>query len=250
MKKFFLVFIILIMLYGCGNKKELLILSAASLTEVLTEIKDEFTKENPDVNIDISFAGSQACAFQIEQGAKADIFFSANKKYIKKLDEEKLLKSNEEFVENELIVAVSNKNKTISKFKDIFQKDIKIIVAAETVPVGKYTLKMLENISIENSTWVEKFNENIVSKELSVKSVIRKVELDEVDCGIVYKTDINNFNKDLVREIKIDDKYNVRAKYYYGVINSSENDEIINNFLKYLESEKGNMILKKYNFIK
>jgi molybdate transport system substrate-binding protein len=92
------------------------------------------------------------------------------------------------------------------------------------------------------------FMENVVSKELDVKSVVNKIYLGEADAGVVYQTDLTPTTKKKVTMLKITDKYNIIASYPIALLKSSQNKEAAQQFIDYIYSDEGSNILVKYCF--
>jgi molybdate transport system substrate-binding protein len=213
-RNFLLIISLLIFFVGCANKgsnnKEVIILAAAGLTEVFTELEKNFEKVN-DIDINISFSGSQMCVTAIKEGVFANIFASANEKYMDELIKEGYINQEDKiiFAKNKLIIITYKDNKKIKGLKDLSKEDTKIIIGNESTPIGKYTVEMLNNIVNKyGDGFSKKFYSNIISKENNVKSVAVKIELNEGDAGIVYFTDYNSSNKDKNNKIEIEDIIN------------------------------------------
>ncbi len=154
----------------------LTIFAAASLTNVFPAI---------DTHPTYSFAGSNALAAQIRQGAPADVFASANTSIPQKLYDEGLVEKPVVFTRNTLVLIVPKSNPAgIHSVYDVTKPGVKVDVAAPAVPVGGYTLQILKNMNL--SAAVQK---NVVSQETDVREVLAKVALGEADAGFVYTTD-------------------------------------------------------------
>jgi molybdate transport system substrate-binding protein len=153
----------------------LTILAAASLTNVFPQITRHAT---------YSFGGSNALAAQIEQGAPADVFASANTALPAKLYDEGLVEKPVVFTRNELIAIVPKGNpKHVHSVFDLAKPGVKLVVAAPGVPVGDYTRIVLHNLNLDSVL------SNVVSNETDVREVLAKVALGEADAGFVYATD-------------------------------------------------------------
>jgi molybdate transport system substrate-binding protein len=153
----------------------LTVFAAASLTNVFPQIAphDHF-----------SFAGSNALAAQIEQGAPADVFASANATIPQKLYDEGLVEQPVVFTRNALILIVPRSNPAgIHSVYDLRKPGVKLDVAAAGVPVGDYTRVVLHNLGLDDVV------ANAVSQETDVRDVLAKVALGEADAGFVYTTD-------------------------------------------------------------
>jgi molybdate transport system substrate-binding protein len=151
------------------------VFAAASLTNVFPRI---------DARATYSFSGSNALAAQIQQGAPADVFASANTSLPQKLYDAGLVEKPVVFTRNELIVVVPKGNPAhLHSVFDVAKPGIKLVVAAPGVPVGDYTRIVLHNLDLDNAL------SNVVSNETDVREVLAKVALGEADAGFVYATD-------------------------------------------------------------
>ena len=153
----------------------LTIFAAASLTNVFPHIDKKPT---------YSFAGSNALAAQIKQGAPADVFASANTSIPQQLYDAGLVEKPVVFTRNALILIVPKSNPArIHSVYDLRRDGVKLVVAAPGVPVGDYTRVVLHNLSLDDAL------QNVVSNESDVREVLAKVALGEADAGFVYTTD-------------------------------------------------------------
>jgi molybdate transport system substrate-binding protein len=131
-----------------------------------------------------SFAGSNMLAAQIQQGAPADVFASANTKLPEQLYEQGLVEKPVVFTRNELILIVPKSNPAgIHSVYDLRKPGVKLDVGAVGVPVGDYTRVVLHNLGLDDVL------ANVVSQETDVREVLAKVALGEADAGFVYLTD-------------------------------------------------------------
>jgi len=153
----------------------LTIFAAASLTNVFPQIDKKPT---------YSFAGSNALAAQIKQGAPADVFASANTSIPQQLYDAGLVEKPVVFTRNALILIVPKSNPArIRSVYDLRRDGVKLVVAAAGVPVGDYTRVVLHNLNLDDALG------NVVSNESDVREVLAKVALGEADAGFVYTTD-------------------------------------------------------------
>jgi molybdate transport system substrate-binding protein len=167
------------------------VLAAASLTKVFPQIGDLFVKDHPGTAFRWSFSGTDTLTTQIEQGAPADVFAGASTKYGDQLSGEGLIDTSQAFATNQLVLIVPPDNPAgITSPEDLTKPGIKLVVGAETVPVGSYTRTVLANL---NDTYGPKYDQkvlaNVVDNETSVTGVLQKVQLGEADAGFVYITD-------------------------------------------------------------
>lgn len=232
--------------------RTLTVFAAASLTGAFGNIGKAFEAANPGVTVKFSFAGSQALRTQIEQGAPADVFASADHKNMDALVGETLIDGGkyQDFATNLLVVILPPKNPAnIQTLQDLAKPGIKIDLADAAVPVGNYARQTLANMS-KDSTFGSDFSTkvlaNVVSNETDVKQVVSKVDLGEADAGIVYVTDAQAA-KDL-KTIAIPDNFNVLARYPIAVVAKSPNTDLATSFISYVLSADGQAALQKWGF--
>lgn len=235
------------------DTEEITVFAASSLTESFTEIKKIYEKSNDNIKINFNFAGSQALKTSLENGEKADIFLSANLKYMDDLKAQGFMKDYKVFLKNKLIL-VRDKNCTVSvkELKDLSYEGISLAVGDKSVPVGDYWEKALSigvkegTISTEEKA---KIDANIKSRELNVKDVLSKVLLGEVDFGVVYRSDITKGNEDKLEDIELTVFAKCDAEYPVAILKASEEKPEVKKFYNFLISTEVKEILKKYKFI-
>ena len=247
--------LIAILLVGCANSNEskpraLTVFAAASLTDAFTEIGKNFESQNPNVTVTFNFAGSQALRTQIEEGAPADVFASASAKEMDALIAGSFAakESSQIFLSNKLAVIVPADNPAgIDSLDDLANSGVKIVLAAEEVPVGNYSRQAFE---LMNASFGADFKNNVlanvVSNEDNVKQVVAKVQLGEADAGIVYMSDAVVAPE--LETIQIPDEMNVIAKYPIAPLVESDNIELARAFVAYVLSDEGQAILRKWGF--
>lgn len=230
--------------------RTLIVFAAASLTDAFTEIGENFQTANPGVTVSFNFAGSQALRTQIEEGAPADIFASASSKEMDAAIEGKFIADGvrQVFLTNKLIVILPADNPTgLEKLEDLTKPGIKIVLAAEEVPVGNYARQALDLMNGSfGADFKDKFLANVVSNEDNVKQVVSKVQLGEADAGIVYTSDAVAAPE--LKSIEIPAELNVIAKYPIAPLVESENAALAQAFIDYALSEEGQAILAKWGF--
>ena len=162
---------------GAGPAAEpLKIYAAASLTEVFRQIDPA-----PAYN----FAGSNQLAFQIRQGAAADVFASASPEFAQDLFEDRLVERPLTFASNKLVLAVPKSNPAgLRTVFDLARKDAKLVIGNARVPIGAYTRQVLRRLGLTGVL------SKVVSNEPDVKGIIGKLALGQADAGFVYQTDV------------------------------------------------------------
>ena len=184
------------------------VFAAASLTGAFTQIADDYEGLH-DVEIRLSFGSSDGLATQIQEGAPAAVFASASPKWMDSVEEDPGVTDRADFARNVLVVIVPAGNPAgLASIDDLAKPGIKLVLAAEGVPVGDYAREMLANAGIADEALG-----NVVSNEDDVKGVVQKVALGEADAGIVYRTDVTPAVAGDLEVIDVPDGVNVVAVY-------------------------------------
>ncbi len=226
-----------------ASKQSLTVFAAASLTESYSELATLFEASHPNVDVVLNFAGSNTLRAQIEQGAPADVFASANTKEMDALVASDLVAADapQVFLHNRLVIIAPAENAAnLTSVEDIARPNLKLVFAAEEVPVGRYTRQMLANMSDEFSA---KVLANVVSNESDVKQVLAKIQLGEADAGIVYASDAVAAPELVVVEIPAE--FNVLATYPIAALTDSV---IAEEFVAFVLSPTGQTVLEKWGF--
>ncbi len=205
------------------------VFAAASLTGSFQEIADAFTAENPDVEIVFNFGGSSGLATQIVEGAPADVFAAASPATM----EASGATDTQDFATNVLEIAVAKGNPgDIQGLDDFANPDKLIALCAVEVPCGAAADKLLTEAGITPS---------VDTYEQDVKAVLTKVELGEVDAGLVYVTDVLDAG-DAIEGIEVD---STPVKYPIATLTDNEAAAA---FVAFVLSAKGQAILKAAGF--
>ncbi|GAB1470902.1 molybdate ABC transporter substrate-binding protein [Chloroflexota bacterium] len=230
--------------------RTLTVFAAASLTDAFTELGTNFQTANPGVTVTFNFAGSQTLRTQIEEGAPVDVFASANTKEMDTLVSSNFIAGDapQIFLTNKLVIILPSDNPAaIAKLKDLANPGLKLVLAAEEVPVGKYSRQALDLMNGSfGADFKDKVLANVVSNEDNVKQVVAKVQLGEADAGIVYTSDAVAAPE--LKSIEIPAELNTIAKYPIAPLVSSEHSELAQAFIQYVLSSEGQAILAKWGF--
>ncbi|WLV24262.1 molybdate ABC transporter substrate-binding protein [Aciduricibacillus chroicocephali] len=230
-----------------NSKPELTISAAVSLTDALEEMKKDFEKVH-DVKVKFNLGSSGTLAQQIQQGAPADVFISANQDWMDKLElSGDIKKGTRSDVTGNRIVLITKKDgeSKVKKIKDLTAKNAGQIAIGnpESVPAGAYTEDTLKHLK----KWDKLKNHFIMAKD--VRQVLTYTETGNADLGFVYASDAATSNK--VKIIDTADKSWHEPIIYPGAVTTDSKYEIpAKEFLDYMKSSKGQEILKKYGFEK
>lgn len=241
---------------GCGNsekpaadagkgdmaKQQITVSAAASLQEALTEIKDNFIKENklkPE-QVAINFGGSGTLRQQIEQGAPASIFISASESHMKALEEKKMMSDVKPFVTNSLVLIVPQ-GKTLYTFENLNDVKRLSIGTPESVPAGAYAKEVLTYLKL----W-EPMQEKIVYAK-DVRAVLAQVSQGAVDVGMVYKTDAMQAKKEVSITSTAPAGSHKPIVYPAGIVTKNSND-LAKAFYAYLYKPESQKILEAHGF--
>lgn len=219
------------------------VFAAASLTEAFGEIERRFEAQQPGLNVVVSTAGSQVLRVQIEQGARADVFASADERHVAALAATGSLDYDQVFATNGLVVIVPVQNPaSVDRFEDLSRAE-KIVLGTTSVPVGAYADQLLQRAASElGNEFAEQVQSHVVSRESNVRLVRAKVESGEADAAIVYQSDVNA----KVRSVPIPSRLNIRVKYSIGRTTRSSNPEQALEFIRFVRSAEGREVLSGY----
>lgn len=228
----------------------LTVFAAASLADAFNEIGKAFQDTHPNLSIKFSFGGSQMLRTQIEAGAPGDVFASANTKEMDALVAGGFVvqEAPQIFLTNKLIIILPKNNSAkLEKLEDLAKPGIKLVLAAEEVPVGSYARQALEQMKSQfGSDFKDKVLANVVSNEDNVSQVVAKIQLGEADAGIVYTSDAVAAPE--LKTIQIAAELNVIAQYPIAPLTKSANKELATEFIDYILSPEGQAILQKWGF--
>lgn len=253
MKKFLVMFLMLLLISGCGEKSEsekksseLHVAAAASLTDAMKEISSAYEKNNPAVKIIFNFGSSGALQQAIENGGKTDLFFSAAQKQMDALEKSGNLAegTRQNLLENEVVMIVpSDSDKNISAFEDLTQENIQRVAIGEPkgVPVGQYSEEILTALNILDAVKAKAVYGS------DVRQVLSWVETGNVDCGIVYATDAAVSDKVKIVAVSPRDSHKP-VIYPAAIINTTKNLDAAKNFLDFVKSDAAKKIFEKYGF--
>lgn len=214
--------------------------AAASLTAAFNATGPAFARANPGARTEFNFAGSSTLAAQIQQGAPADVFASADQSNMQKVVDDGLVAGSPQvFATNRLEIVVRAGNpKGITGLRDLARHDLIVVLCGPTVPCGRYAAQALHNAGVTVAP---------ASQEADVKGVVSKVALGEADAGMVYVTDVRAAGA-TVQGVEIPEAENVVARYPIAALRGTHDVATAHAFINFLLSTQGQGILANFGF--
>ena len=245
----------LVIVTGCGGSQTetsgtdttaaqlsgtLTVFAAASLTDTFGQLGQDFMADHPEVDVRFNFAGSSALATQINQGAPADVFASANEKQMSVVtDAGKADGAAQPFAENTLVIAVPAGNPAgITGLEDFTNPDLTLATCAPEVPCGAAAQTVFEAAGITPS---------VDTLEEDVRAALTKVELGEVDAALVYTTDAGSAG-DAVQTIEFPQAQAAVNVYPIVALNDAANPDAAQAFIDLVLSKTGQDVLRQAGF--
>ena len=227
---------LLLCLMGCSSSASLSIFAASSLQESFFKLVDRFQEEHKQ-KVSLNFAGSHMLEIQIENGAQSHLFASANRLQLKNVSQEVI-----PFIRNTLVI-ITPLDSVIHTWKDL-PKAKRMVIGNHNVPIGSYTRDLFQKIEKHSTKeFIQKVRANIVSQENNTRLVRAKVQLGAADAAIVYSSDAYNQND--LRVIPLPKELEIQAEYYIGTTTPHAQSQ---NFIDFLRSDTGTMILHNHGF--
>jgi molybdate transport system substrate-binding protein len=197
-----------------------------------------------------SFGGSSELLTQIEQGAPADVFASADEDKMDTALQEDLVNEPQTFARNRPVVIVPSDNPAgIHRLQDLSNLDTKLVLAQDGVPIAEYGKKILANAdSAYGGNLEQQVMNNVVSREANVRASANRVSLGEADATFVYITDVTLDIEDQVEVIEIPKDLNVIAYYPIATLKEASNSELAQRWIDLVLSDEGQSLLEEYGF--
>jgi molybdate transport system substrate-binding protein len=244
LKSILLVLAVFIFLTVVAHAGDINLSAAASLKDTLSELADTFGKNNPGVKFLNNFGASGAVAKQIENGAPADMFFSANLEWMDYLKGKKMLddKSVRTFAFN-VLVFVGKPDLKVKTIQDVITLDKIAIGSPTSVPAGEYAIAAFRKAGIDKQM------ENRLVMAKDVRECLMYADRGEVAGAFVYKTDAELMAKNVKVIFTVSQDLYPRVTYPMGLtIAGSKKAEAVA-FYKFLQSPEAEKVLLKYGFV-
>lgn len=237
---------------GRASAENVTVFAAASLTDAFGELGKAFDAKTGNRTA-FQFAGSQALRTQLENGARADVYASANHAQFDPLVQQGLVTHGQTFARNKLTVIAPKNNTKVNSLADLTESGLKLVIADKSVPVGDYSRRMLTAIDRSGTYGREysaRFLRNVVSEEPNVRQVALKVQLGEADAAVVYATDVTPALRSAVRVVALPTRFNQSASYPIGTLPGANSPQAAQAFVAYVLSPEGQRILRKWGFLR
>jgi molybdate transport system substrate-binding protein len=226
------------------------VFAAASLKDAFTEAGAILARRRPGFVARFNFAGSQQLVLQIVEGAEADVFAAADQRSMRAVAGKGLTDGAPAiFARNRLVVITPRAaSGRVDRLQDLARPGLKLVLAAEAVPVGRYSREVLRRLSSAGgfgADFAARVRRNVVSEEENVKAVVAKVQLGEADAGMAYVSDVTPAVRRAVRVIPIPDAYNVIADYPIALIAGSRRRDDARAFVNFMLSPEGQRLLER-----
>jgi len=241
-----LLFVALCCLGACAREQEaeLTVFAATSLRDAFTTLGESWKAAHPGVALTFNFAGTQELRTQLEQGATADVFASADQRHMTELVKAGRVSTPELFARNEPVIVVAKEAAaSIRAWRDLLGAK-RLVIGAPDVPIGRYTLQILDKVGADFRAELES---KIVSRELNVRQVLNKVKLGEADVGFVYRTDALSAPELTV--ITIPAELNAIAEYPIAVAANAPHPKLAEAWLALVRSQEGRGALERAGFL-
>ncbi len=217
------------------------VFAAASLSAAFEAAALAFASARPDIKVQLNFAGSSTLVQQIQQGAPADVFASADETNMQHLVEAGAIAGTPQlFARNRLRIVVAPGNpKGITGLADLAKPGLTIALCGPTVPCGRYAAAAFAKAGLIAPA---------ASGELDVKAVLNQVAMGEADAGIVYVTDMRAAGGTVVG-VDLPESSNIVARYPIAVLKDASNMAAAVAFMDFVLSPDGQRVLAKFGFL-
>jgi molybdate transport system substrate-binding protein len=235
-----------------AQQTTLTVFAASSLTDAFKELGQAFETEK-STPVTFNFGASTQLRTQLQQGASADVFASADQAQMNNArGDGSIAGPDVTFARNRLVIIIPKDNPgRLQSAADLANPGIRFVTATSEVPIGAYTQNMFERMSaidVFGSDFRDRANANIVSREPNVRQVVAKVQLGEADAAVVYLSDVTPSSAPDLMTIAIPDDLNTLATYPIALVTNGPQAELGQAFIDMVMSPTGQGVLKKWSF--
>lgn len=225
---------------GGGGRSGLTVSAASSLTDAFTRYGDQFRAANPQ----FSFGGSDLLLAQIEQGARPDVFASANTDYPEELHNRGLAGRPVDFATNRLVIAVPAGQASIRSVADLARPGVTIAIGSASVPIGSYAREVLSRLPGYEKAAIMA---NVATQEPDVAGIVGKLTQGAVDAGFTYVTDVDA-TQGRLRAIDLPARLEPSVTYAATVVNGTNHRAQAQAFIHGLLRGHGATALRQAGF--
>jgi len=233
----------------------LTVFAAASLNAAFPQIGKSFEAAHPGVTVRFDFDGSQILEAQLAQGAQADVFASADQRWMDTANTQGLVGAAVPFATNRLVLVASDRS-NVRAPADMAKPGTKVVLCADVVPCGRYARKLLTAMDADpayGTGYDSAVLHNVVSEEQNVEDVFSKVSLGEADCGIVYSSDAVGRSMAAspspgVHVIDLPASAQPQVLYPIAPVKKGTAPALAADFVTFVRSAAGQQILQRYGF--
>ena len=236
---------------GGAASSALTVFAAASLADAFEELGALFQRGHAGITVRFNFSGSQQLAAQLEHGAAADVFASADQRWMDQVRRRGLAAGEPMvFAHNRLVIVTPAENPArIERLEDLSRPGLKLVLAADAVPAGRYSREVLRSLSGRpgfGPDYERRVLANVVSEEENVKGVVAKVQLGEADAGVVYRSDVTPALGTKLRVLDIPAGANIVASYPIVVLSASGAPGAARTFVELVRGAEGRATLARH----
>jgi len=206
-----------------------------------------FSEVESGVRVRLSFGGSQSLRVQIAEGARADIFASANMHHIEALQSAGHIAGAQSFARGSLVLVLSRENLAgIHRFSDL-PRATRVVLGTDASPIGAYTQRCLQRANqAYGADFMTRVTERVVSRESNARLVRAKVEMGEADAAIVYRSDA--LGRAALKVVELPDSVAIEALYVQGLVLRGESSELAQRWVHFVRSDVGREIMREHGF--
>ncbi len=232
----------------------LTVFAASSLTEAFSALGKKLEGEQPPLKVRFEFAGTQELAKRLQTGASADVFAAADERWTASLFGSGRLETHGViFARNRLIIITPLSNPAgIAQLKDLARPGLKLAIASDAVPLGRYTRQTLVKLVMApglGDDFPRQVMKNVIAQESSAEAVVGKVERGEVDAAIAYQSAVTAARADKVRGFDIPYVYNTEATYTVAAVKATAHADAARRFMELLLSPAGQAIVAEAKLV-
>ncbi len=231
---------------------KLIVFAAASLTDPFEALRGRFQERYPPVDVRLHLAAAPHLRERIEAGEPCDVYASADRENVARLEEKGLVLASAPLAENKLCVILPKANRAgIERLPDLARPGIRVLTEPESLPMGRYMRQILANLSRApgyGPDYGERVLGNVGSQAVNVKHIVVRVSSEEADAGFVYVSDVTPDVRGSLRVIAVPEESNVTAHYMIAVMRTAALREWAAAFMDMAVSPAGRGLLESFGF--